>query len=256
LPDAASVLPLHTWLSKDARAAARLFGGRLMQAQYLIHWSRAHQYIYVEVPKTGCSTVKLTLQRIERNEPTYIPTNKHTRSTSPLLQPLSAPGKFLEARTSPEYFRFCFVRNPYSRILSAYLEKIAGTDFKRDERMKVLGMSPATKPTFLEFLEVLARTDPATYDIHWARQCDLAGLGGMTFDFIGRFETFERDFGSVLGHFGQDARWLAAERDHRTDAVSQIQKWIGPRETALIEELYHCDFDRFAYSRDPASAAI
>jgi hypothetical protein len=249
------VLPFQAWFSKDARAVARLFGPGLKRAQYLINWSRAHRYIYVEVPKTGCSTIKLTLQRIERNEPRYTPQNKHSRATSPLLAPLSAPTDFLNARTSPDFFRFCFVRNPYSRILSAYLDKIAGNDFKRDERMRALGMSPATNPSLMDFLEVLARTDPATHDIHWARQCDLIDLGGMNYDFIGHFENFEQDFETVLGRIGQSADWMASERRHRTDAAARIAKWIGPQEAALIRQLYDRDFERLGYSRALTTAS-
>lgn len=245
--------PPGTWFSRDARAVTRLFGPTLKRAQYLINWSREHRYIYVEVPKTGCSTIKLTLQRIERNDPAYAPPNMHSRPTSPLLRPLSAPKEFLLARTSPDYFRFCFVRNPYTRILSAYLDKIASTDFKRGERMKALGMSPSESPTLLQFLEVLKRADPAAFDIHWARQCDLLDLGGMTFEFTGRFESFEQDFARVLERIHQGQEWLTAVRAHRTDAAAHIQDRIGPDERRLIEDIYACDFDRFGYSRDLAA---
>lgn len=243
-----------TWLgialSRPARKVRRLFGASLRNSDYLINWSRTHRYIYVEVPKAACSTIKLTLQRIELNDRDYDPANKHRRATSPLLSPLSAPGDFLEALASPDYFRFCFVRDPYSRILSAYLEKLAGDDFERAMRLRHLGLRDDAVPSLRQFLEVLAGSDPAGCDIHWARQSDLLTPDRIAYDFVGRFESFREDFEAVLARIGRDADWIADARGHGTDAALRLGQWIGPRERALIEAIYAEDFDRFGYSRE------
>lgn len=230
-------------LTPSARAVARMFGPSLDEAQYLINWSRRFRYIYVEVPKAGCSTVKLTLQRIERDDRAYAPDNKHARSRSPLLSPLSSPHAFLEALKAPDCLRFCFVRDPYSRILSAYAEKLAGNDFEREMRLRKLGFSQT--PSFEEFLEALARRGTRG-DIHWARQTDLLRPDVIAYDFVGRFENFQSDFATVLTRIGRDPGWIAEARRHRTDASARAGD-ISLRERVLIGEIYAEDFARFGY---------
>lgn len=230
-------------LTRSARQVSRLFAGSLEQSEYLINWSRRWRYIYVEVPKAACSTIKLTLQRIELDDRGYTPANKHARARSPLLSPLSAPRGFLDALAAPEYLRFCFVRDPYSRILAAYLEKLAGDDFERAQRLERLGFSRT--PGFKEFLEALMRLGPSL-DIHWARQVDLLKPEIIAYDFVGRFETFRPDFEAVLNRIGRDASWIAEVREHGTNASARVGE-IAPGERALIAEIYAEDFSRFGY---------
>ena len=94
--------------------------------EYSINVSIKHRYVYIETPKVGCSTIKDTLQRMEldypdlqRSDPEMI----HDRNYSPLLRPAQTWGldRLLHSR---DFFVFCFVRNPYTRLLSAYLDKI------------------------------------------------------------------------------------------------------------------------------------
>ncbi|MBV9992927.1 MAG: sulfotransferase family protein [Alphaproteobacteria bacterium] len=231
-------------ISPSARAVGRLFGPSLDEAQYLVNWSRRHRFVYVEVPKAACSTIKLTLQRIELDDRDYTPANKHARSRSPLLAPLSAPREFLEALHAKDVLRFCFVRDPYSRILAAYIEKLAGDDFERDMRLAELGFSQT--PGFEEFLTVLARRGPG-FDIHWARQVDLLRPDVIPYDFVGRFENFRTDFETVLARIGRDAGWIADAREHRTGASGRVKE-IGTQARALIAEIYAEDFKRYGYS--------
>src|SRR6185312_15520944 len=227
-------------ITPSARTVGRVFGPSLEQSQYLINWSRKFRYVYVEVPKAACSTIKLTLQRIELDDRSYTPANKHARARSPLLAPLSAPRDFLRALAAPDYLRFCFVRDPASRILAAYIEKLTGDDFERDMRLEQLGFSQT--PSFEEFLDVLARRGPGL-DIHWARQVDLLKPDTIAYDFVGRFENFQADFETVLSRIGRDASWLADAREHSTGASMRVSD-IGPRERALIADIYAEDFKR------------
>lgn len=230
-------------LTPSARAVGRLFGSALERAQYLINWSRRFGYIYVEVPKAACSTIKLTLQRVELNDRGYTPGNKHARSRSPLLAPLSAPREFLAALAAPQTLRFCFVRDPASRILAAYLEKLAGEDFEREMRLKALGFNQT--PAFSQFLQRLEERG-TDLDIHWARQTDLLQPDKIRYDFIGRFENFQADFEHVLARIGRDASWIADAREHGTGASTRLDE-IGPDERTLIARIYREDFERFGY---------
>src|ERR1700722_16343751 len=103
-----------------------------------VHYSSRYRYLYVDTPKVACSTIKYTLQCAELGQQATTRTNPiparygyssslldiHDRRKSPLRWPGDAYELQEFVRTSR--FAFCFVRNPFSRTLSAYLDKIAG----------------------------------------------------------------------------------------------------------------------------------
>jgi hypothetical protein len=231
-----------------------VFGGRLDRADYLIHWSRRHRFIYAEIPKAASSTILLTLQRIETGDRAWRPAELHRRATSPLLSPLSAPDEFLGALVSPDYFRFSFVRDPYTRTLSAYLDKLARPEPERAMRLKALGLRRDSQPSFAEFLEILTARDPASYDVHWARQSDLAAPDVIAYDIVGHFDSFDADIAAVLDRLGHDKSWRGDARRHQTGADTQAEALIGLRERRLIESIYAADFNRFGFRRSAAEA--
>ncbi|HVV64796.1 MAG TPA: sulfotransferase family protein [Rhizomicrobium sp.] len=245
----------HPLLWPPARELRDLFGPSLANASYLINWSQKHRYIYVETPKVACSSIKLSLQRIELDDRAYVPSDIHKRAQSPLLSVRARPLRFLRALRSSAYFRFCFVRDPYARVLSAYLDKLVRNERERPQSLASLGLAPDAQPSFREFLEALERTEPSKFDVHWARQVDLLTPKLVAYDFIGRFENFREDFSTVLGRIGRGPDWIADARQHRTDASAQLSQWIGPAERALIERIFAADFDAYGYSRGLAGPA-
>jgi sulfotransferase famil protein len=93
--------------------------------------SLMHKYIYIETAKCGCSTIKLTLQRLELGDVNYKRDDFeeiHVREYSPLLTPRQV-GSFRNLLNRPDYIKFCFVRNPYTRLLSAYLDKFVRQEY-------------------------------------------------------------------------------------------------------------------------------
>ena len=63
-----------------------LFSIQQHRINYLTNISKATNTIYFEVPKTGCSTVKRTMQFIEVNGNEELPAkNPHDKDLSPLI---------------------------------------------------------------------------------------------------------------------------------------------------------------------------
>jgi hypothetical protein len=86
--------------------------------EYGVNISLTHKYIYVATPKCGCSTILLTLQRIELDDPNFQRSDfedLHLRRFSPLLDPKQV-GSFRRLLDDQNYFKFCFVRHPYTRL--------------------------------------------------------------------------------------------------------------------------------------------
>lgn len=232
------------------------FGYRANRANYLTHISRRHRAVFVEVPKAGCTVVKRVLQHSERRG--AVPgkdVSVHDRASSPLGAPVRDGFDADELFGSEsEFFRFGFVRNPFSRALSCYLEKIVGDQWLRDLRLPKLGFEPTAEVSFVEFLRRVAEQAPSEMDIHWAPQHHLLGLDGIEYSFLGRFECFQADLRAVVDHLSIDApeQLLSARTTHATDAGSQVLHYFDPESVDLVRHIYRGDFQRLGYGRDPA----
>ena len=75
--------------------------------------SHSHRYVFIQVPKTGSSTIKHTLC-------------KHTTAINDydIVKRHSNYNRYLEVYPESEnYFKFCFVRNPWDWLVSFYTYK-------------------------------------------------------------------------------------------------------------------------------------
>ena len=149
-------------------------------------------------------------------------------------------------------FVFTFARNPYARVLSAYLNKVV-----RHRDPLVWGRFAARhglseEPlAFGDFLRLVARTPTDELDPHWRPQCDLLLPDVIPYDFIGTMESFEADLHHVMNCvFGEGAD-VATHAPHRTDAAEQLAQHYGPEELELAQRIYQDDFVLLGYSPDP-----
>ena len=218
------------------------------RAAYLVHFSVKHRFLYVETPKVACSTIKRMLQRIVG----IAPQDVHDRSQSPLCSPLTDAAGFLEAQAS-DYLRFSFVRNPFTRILSCYLDKFVTNSFERARLLPELGLKSDADLSFTDFLEAVQSQTYYDMDIHWLPQSVI--LEGLVKPaFIGRFENIRADMASVLAAIGSHEE-AQPFRPHATDAGAKVAEYLTPEALRLILEIYEQDFIQFSYSPDPRFAS-
>lgn len=210
--------------------------------------SRQLPYIYLNNFKCACSTIRGSLWSAEHalGYTTIPPGDPHQLTLSPFTDDLSR----FERKQGD--FVFTFVRNPFTRVLSAYLDKIV----RREAgvvgpllRRHGLDRPPAS---FAAFLELVAEEAPEEMDLHWRPQTLAVGYGVVPFDFIGSFETLNEDLPFVMQRiFGREVA-LQAHRGHRTDAQNLIERHFGPRQIELVQHLYAADFVNFGYDPSPS----
>lgn len=221
-------------------------------ADYLTHISDARRFVYVETPKVACTTIKRALQIIENNGSTAgLSDNVHDRHVSPLQKLSSSDFEVKEIYTSGDLFRFCFVRDPFTRIVSAYLDKLVINNWERKRRLPTLGYKPTASISLKTFLKTIRAQKPENMDIHWMPQAVLLRPDTVFYDVIGRFETFQVHFEKVISKI--EPSFLAGNSDfdfskHKTGANSKAIELIGSEEADLIRELYAKDFEIFDYS--------
>lgn len=226
------------------------FGYPADEVDYLCNIGRRYSFLYFEVPKVACSSIKRTLQLLEATGDRPAPGNVHDKANSPLIGPLSSGLSSDQLFNASGLFRFAFVRNPFSRILSCYLEKIVKHVQERVHHHRLLGFSQSEPVTFAEFLQAVDRVKDRNREIHWKSQSGLLGGPAIGYHFIGRFENLDADFRNVLTQIGipQDKLFLESITHHATNAESKLREYFGPAETALVQKIYAADFERFSYS--------
>ena len=219
---------------------------------YSVNISAKHGLLFTETPKAGCSTVKATLQRIELNEPDFRHTDwqdTHRRELSPLLKPSQVEGFRSKL---PQYFKFCVCRDPFARLLSAYLDKIQGNGPQKKRVLLHLGLPLSDYEydiSFEDFVRVVCEQPISIMDPHWRTQYYQTFQEGVSYDAICRFERLSEDFSAVLE--GQGIEWqpyLDSEHRHKTSASDKLGDYYTPALKSRVREKFDIDFQFFGYT--------
>jgi hypothetical protein len=194
---------------------------------------------YVNNPKVACSSIKLALQRAELQEPDYLPTSVHDHSASPLRTWPDVRG----AGDLAGYFTFSFVRHPFSRLRSAYLNKIV-TGQKQGRPREMAGFARDYCPSFEEFVLAICDQDPMHHNPHWRGQALGLSMGLIRYDFIGRLEEFTSGWRQLATRFDLPDPAPRAGRSTRPD---QAGLEFNSAMKSAVMGCYHDDFHEFGY---------
>ena len=240
----------------------RKIGFGFPRVNYLTHIDNHRKIAYVETPKVACTSIKKFMmdQYVGGTFTLRRPGMVHDRRRSPLKQFKNlAPHKAVSILLGSEYRRFSFVRNPYSRLLSGYLDKLVTNEYERARHLPMLGFDAGGHPTLLEFLERLKGIEDAERDIHFSSQAALLMVEHVDYDFIGRFESFEADFlrlqASYFGLRHPTPSYDSFGKHHASNANDKLAQYFGAEEVALVQEIYRRDFELFGYSQDLSRAS-
>ncbi len=213
--------------------------------------SLKNRFLYVSNPKVACSTIKLSLQRMELEDPALELDSQfvHARDFSPFLLPGQIPG-FPNRLRAGNWFAFLFVRNPYTRTLSAFLDKMRGPGAEKLAILTALGRPAETRDepvSFADFLRGVRQQQLTAMDRHWRPQVHQCMLDAIPFNFAGRFENLEADLRSVVERLGHSD--VAHHAPHATKASERFAEFYDQECLDLANEIYAEDFDRLGYRR-------
>jgi hypothetical protein len=215
-----------------------------------------HRLIYFSTPKVASTTLKATLWRLALGDPAFVPPQPmhNARHASPLKSlPQLGFEDLVRWVNQPGQRRFCFVRNPYTRLLSCYLHKIRGVDGSSkagapDLRASLSKTGSPEAISFPQFVEAISRQSPMEMNPHWRVQTAHLLWDRVTYDFVGRIEEFEADLGRLGSIIGTDLRpYLHVRRKHETGAATVIGDFYTPALQARVYDIFRADFTAFAY---------
>jgi Sulfotransferase family len=216
--------------------------------------SLRYNYIYVETPKCACTAIKTALQRLELRDPDFSRENIddiHSREGSPLLNPKQV-GSFRQLILSPAMFKFCFVRHPFTRLLSCYLDKIQRNRPQKAGILRQLGLPDEkldTPVTFEQFIRAVVEQPVSMMDPHWRVQYYQTMQAGIKYDFTGRFERFSEDVRVLAERIAPEfAVCLPREHHYATSAAADTAKYLTGDLRDVIYRKFQLDFEFFGYS--------
>lgn len=180
------------YLKQEKLEEAELSYQKEIVSKYLIN----HKYkiIYCPIPKNACTLFKTIMVEHSDERQKYLDsslniheyTSRHEAGIT--LTDLS----YMHNR---DYFKFVILRNPFKRLVSAYLNLIGkvvkpikfALQLVKDV-YRNLGMEPDIYKsiTFSQFIYYLVQTEDEQLNPHWCPQHKF--LGQFQFDYIGQFE--------------------------------------------------------------------
>ena len=236
-----------------------------------------HGVLYGEIPKVGATSwlyllisltgkVKVDFQNRDRNK--LIITDRQFLWNIGLIY-VNGLSEAEVGSVLTKYYKFVFVRHPFTRILSAFRDKInpGDTYYHRTYGAQILRLfrrsaSSTTKSlgvgvTFPEFVQyiIYLHKHKQRFDEHWAPYHTLIFPCQIKYDFIGKLENLEEETEQVLlsgFHLNSsNVKFPTETAKHKTgssaEAAAKAYKEIPEEHIEQLREVYKLDFMLFDY---------
>ncbi|PYL30524.1 MAG: hypothetical protein DMF45_02205 [Verrucomicrobia bacterium] len=208
--------------------------------------SHRHKCIFVEVPKTGSSSIRaiigkspkphMDLSEIKKvMETCWTPYDELKHRILEYLYLLRSKRRCAEIGRQQfnSYFKFGFVRNPWDRVVSLY------------ERTEPLQMKDKMSfDQFVNWIQYSSSTcihsSPHRYQLDWF----VDASGKILADFIGKFERLETDWAFVAQKLG-----IAESLPHKraNPRSRHYTEYYDNRTREIITKKFKVDIDYFGY---------
>ncbi|CAI5486510.1 unnamed protein product, partial [Closterium sp. Naga37s-1] len=222
---------------------AESFGKQRFLRQFIVDENL--KAIYCFVPKVACTGWKTWFreQQGQNNVSDVFLTHDKARSGLRILAYHFPEHRVIELLTRPDFFKFSFVRNPYTRLASVYLNKHVGggppysrqfwnkmffrkfIPFRRLVKAKK-GDELFTFGEFAWLLRQMREQRRGRMESHVQPQIDACQFDKIRFDFVGRFENLAEDVGLVLQRLnrtvGESGAFKISKDAHPTNAGSKL----------------------------------
>jgi hypothetical protein len=217
-------------------------------------------YLYYSMPKAACTSLKWLIHSLE-DLPPIGPVVDGVRGVTrdmviharkqfklPSLPDLdnATQERVLE---SPDFLRFTVVRNPYSRLVSAWFEKVSlcqpGYEFVY---WRILGHSPdgTRQITLPEFIRYISKHDLTRCDHHWRLQVEHGFFRTINFNLVGRVE----QLGDATAEFARRAGFPPDTRVRAQNVSNSGRVALTEDLADQIFDLYQRDFVELSYPKD------
>jgi hypothetical protein len=196
--------------------------------------SGVESFAFCSIPKNGCSRWRRFLRRVQ-GVPDYM-SSPHNRLTNGLMYPSDFPPTLFDRSISDPLLRIAIVRDPLSRLLSAWLEKVKSGTFPPGNCSNHLQAAQ----NFSEFVLCLEETvhnqnQGCAWNDHWVPQSCLCGLTEMRYDLLLQQENKEEWTKPVISCLGMER--FSHNYTNGEDFGSSASNSMGSKSTGASSKL-------------------
>ncbi len=213
------------YLPIPRRNALRRLAARAPEPDFLSPFERQRRCIFFHIPKTGGIAIsESVLDGFHTNHRIY--------RRCMLADPVSVA----------RYWKFCILRDPIDRFVSAYRFLSAGGINAQDRAFR--DSHAGAFSDFETFLAAFEKSETMRSYVHFRPQaafvCDASGA--MRMDFAGRFENLPAAFGRISEKLGVSAQLRHLNRT--PDDAGRPEMPAGAAD--FLREIYRADYDLLA----------
>ena len=190
----------------------------------------SHKYkcIFIHIPRTGGTSIEFSIR------PDWIfenfPDEKHI---------LASTAKLLYKDYWDDYFKFSFVRNPWSRMVSmTHHPEFYGCKIKNEK----LDVSEYQKK--FKKVEIDPRSRSEGEKVNAMSNAVYLNILNEEFDFIGRFENLQKDYSQVCSIINCSNKLVHEEL---SDKRKHYTEYYNDETRQIVAEKYAKDIEHFGY---------
>lgn len=215
--------------------------------------SYSHRFIFIHIGKTGGMSMREVLlpyasepEKFKIRRPPQMsgerPNPLYTVWETLLLHPTARDvQKELPADVFTDFYKFAFVRNPWDLQVSMYHFILRETTATKHAAVKALGSFDA----FVEW--VVTTADPYPKGITKLQKDMITDKNGaLLVDFVGHYETLDRDFSHVASTVGIDVALPHLNQSKHSD----YRSYYNEHTRQLVADHFKADIDLFGYTFD------
>jgi hypothetical protein len=224
--------------------------------------SRKYKIVYVNLPKSGCTSIKNFMFYLDNGTFYKDPLKIHFDNNALIRAETELSELIL--KLTRRHLVFTFIREPFHRVYSCYADKIHNRDFGdiADHLVDNYGLSLAAgenisldnhRDNFLKFLKFVAQNlvgkTSIRIDYHWQPQREVIKLQTrkVVLDFVGIIEHFERDFAQIMRDVRIEVSLdLKTQFNERKNLAFRLEDIYDDRIEEMLSSIYGTDRDFYS----------
>ncbi len=214
--------------------------------------SHKHKCIFIHIPKTAGSSIERALMQSSGEFRFFKPEDFNVEKLPPHVYGYNGinrwdikhlPARFLKDSYN-DYFKFCFVRNPWDLVVSCYFWWIQQTkmEFRKlqGKLLEKIGFTNYAVSCYTDYINEIFHCGMG--QCYWIMDEDNKTA---IVDYIGHFENLQEDFNTVCEIVGIEKIQLATvnKSEHKP-----FYEYYDDTVAKLIEYKYMWDVKRFGYT--------